>query len=82
MLKKLKCWWLGHDPDYTGSNNTHCKRCDLWDVDYYDLVNPGGKYQRIKDFFKYWFFRKWFPKKCSDCGKRYKCDESIDHIPF
>jgi len=31
---------------------------------------------------KYWLWRKWWPAKCDDCGKRYGRHDGCDDIPF
>ena len=76
----LYCWWFGHDPEYTGSSHTLCKRCDLWDIDYQELVT-GSRSYKTKQFFIYWLYRRWWPEKCKSCGKRKGCGEN-DCIPF
>lgn len=78
-MKKIICFIFGHEPEYTGGNNVHCSRCDLWDIPYHELIE-GRRFMKAVLFLKYWLYRKWFPAKCFDCGKRY-----ADHsqcIPF
>lgn len=31
---------------------------------------------------RYWFWRKWCPVKCCCCGRRWRHDETKDHLPF
>lgn len=85
FLRKLQCWWLGH---ITGDGATYydgycfiwvCKRCEK-ELGYCDHSDPVCVV--VGQFFLYWLFRKWLPTKCIDCGRRYKCDETKDHIPF
>ena len=89
-LKRMWCWWFGCVPgdlarhyysDGSGCDDFyHCKRCGN-EVDYGDLVGDT-RHNRFKENMNYYLFRKWFPAKCPDCGRRYGHDESIDHIPF
>lgn len=91
IVSRVMCWWFGctpnHDRTYFWFDKDHCedhlpcKRCDNYDVSYGDMVGDT-RHNRFKERCNYWLFRKWIPEKCSDCGHRYKCDESIDHIPF
>lgn len=91
LVSRALCWWFGCEPDhdktccaYDEFNtwcHTPCKRCDVLDVDYASLVGDT-RHNRMKENLRYWLFRKWWPEKCSDCGHRYKCDDSIDHLPF
>ena len=70
----IKCWWFGCQPgksqqiDYN-DYVIYCKRCG-YEADYSDLVGDT-RHNRFKTWFKYWVYRKWFPAKCIDCGKRY-----------
>ena len=79
LPNKLLCFWFGHLPSYE-RDHVPCARCGLHDVDYHDQVSPS-RHEIVKDWFKYWFFRKWFPVKCPICGKRYDCSEDVC-IPF
>lgn len=85
LLNRLYCWWFGHAPDYQarmyGDDCTPCERCGIEDIDYGDLVQPS-RHEFLKAKIPYLFYRKWFPAKCPDCGHRYKCDETNEHIPF
>lgn len=82
LLTRLNCYLNGHDPGYSvSSSNVPCQNCGIHDIDYIDLVSPS-KINRIKQFIIFWMFRKWIPKRCSDCGLRFKHDYSVDHIPF
>ena len=86
----LHCWWFGHEPDYSSQVfdddpddygwHVPCNRCGLWDIEYYELVT-GSRSYKVKQFFKYWLFRRWCPEKCKTCKKRYGCDED-NCIPF
>ena len=76
----LLCWWFGHDPEYTGGSNTYCNRCGLWDIEYNELVT-GSRSYKVKQFFIYWLYRRWWPEKCKQCGKRYGCGDD-DCVPF
>ena len=92
----IRCWWDGHEPDYSsqafdGDPNdygwhTPCKRCGLWDIEYHELVEDTRK-QKLINWCRFWFFRKWWPIKCGICGRRWKkCPENDEHfcdsIPF
>lgn len=82
-FKHLRCWWFGCEPhpqDPAPPEFLECYRCGGI-VDYGDLVGYT-RHERAKDWAHYWMFRKWWPKKCFDCGHRWKCDETKDHIPF
>lgn len=91
IVIRFKCWWFGCDPDYGNamsyvaedgcSCHTPCKRCDNHHVDYSDMVGDT-RHNRFKDAINYWMFRKWWPKKCSNCGHRFRHNDNIDHIPF
>lgn len=85
---KIKCFLFGHSCEFeeTGFCTTRneyiwlCHRCNK-ELDFYNAnIKPGvilDIWLRITER-----FRDVFPEKCEHCGKRYKCDESIDHIPF
>ena len=87
-MGKLRCWWFGCVPDESRvcgcdsdrnyDYNTPCKRCDCFDVSYADMVGDT-RHNRLKEWLRYWLFRRWIPAKCPDCGKRpYKpCDKCI-----
>lgn len=81
-MRNLKCWLTGcekHPQDYD-PEHAECVRCGGI-VSYSDMVGDT-RYNRIKEWCNYWLFRKWIPAKCWSCGRRYKCDESDEHIPF
>lgn len=73
------CWWFGCKPgklsrhyysDGSGCDDYYnCVRCGN-EVDYGDLVGDT-RHARFVAALKYWLFRRWFPEKCCDCGKRY-----------
>ena len=85
----LHCWWFGHEPDYSSQVfdgdpdaygwHTPCKRCGLWDIEYHELVT-GSRSYKVKQFFIYWLYRRWWPEPCKDCGHRF-CRHD-DCIPF
>ena len=91
IVSRFLCWWFGCDADHDNAQSWHdydhweyhvpCRRCDCKDVSYADQVGDT-RHNRFKNWCNYWLFRKWWPAKCSECGHRFKCDESIDHIPF
>jgi len=31
---------------------------------------------------RYWLFRRWWPEKCHECGKRFGTHSECDGIPF
>ena len=83
-LHRLLCGWFGcvlpppEDPVPIG--HARCARCDKA-LEYVDLV-AESRHERCKAWVRCWFWRKWWPARCLYCGHRYRCDESIDHIPF
>ncbi len=77
-LRKLKCWWFGHRPKWTATV-VPCERCGVADIPYYELVEIPRS-TRTQRAFTYWAFRRWFPKKCRECGKRYGDHDSC--LPF
>jgi len=79
--KNIKCLWFGCEPhpqDPAPPEALYCDRCgDL--MSYEDIVGVTRS-SEFKKAVKYWFFRRWIPEKCHDCGRRYG-----DHsgcIPF
>ena len=79
LISHSYCWLFGHDPIYDAcyTSTTPCCRCGIWDIGYHDLVTPS-RYQRVKDWLKYWSYSKWKymlqkPKKFDD----YINDEEI-----
>ena len=80
----IRCWWFGcdiHSEDPTPVEYVRCYHCDQ-PVSYSDMVGDT-RHRRVADWCNYWLFRKWWPKRCEDCGRKWRaCDESIDHIPF
>ena len=81
-LKKIRCWWFGceaHPQDPAPPEFLECIRCGEI-VDYADQVGYT-RHTLVMGWASYWLFRKWWPKKCLDCGRRWKCDNS-EHIPF
>ena len=83
----FRCWWFGCKPMDTGYSGykayqnpeqQQCERCG-GGVDYSDLVGDT-RHNRFAATAKYWLFRKWFPTRCFDCGKRY--GNHKDCLPF
>ena len=62
-----------------GDEKVSCTRCGLVDC---DEVNPQyfSPWDSISGWFVYWFYRRWWPHVCSQCGKRY--GDHSDCIPF
>ena len=81
LLRKLKCWWVGHVLFHEDAEDPWvCHRCDEV-VNYHTAVTrQEGVKGAISDWFQYKY--RWWAK-CPACGKRFgKCDASIDHLPF
>jgi len=86
---RLCCWWFGCQPDFENmhchreEDYTHCvtpcMRCGADDTSYEDQVGET-KHSALMNWINYWLFRKWWPAKCDDCGKRYGTHDSC--IPF
>lgn len=79
----LLCWWFGCEvhPEHSAPvDRSRCMRCD-GPMSYEDLVGLT-RHRLTREWLRYWLFRRWWPKKCSDCGGRWKHDESVDHLPF
>ena len=91
LVMQAICWWFGCDPDHDKCatwRDEHdfgvtipCKRCGALDVKYADLVG-NTRHNRVKSWLYWWLFRRWFPKKCHDCGKRFGDHCDCDNIPF
>jgi hypothetical protein len=80
-VNRWLCWWFGcegHPQDPSPPEYLECIRCAKI-VPYGDMVGDT-RHNRFKEFFNYWFYRKWIPSKCCDCGKRY--GDHSDCIPF
>jgi len=85
LCSRPRCWWLGceaHPQEYCHRNDDwltclHCGR----EVGYGDLVGDT-RHNRAKEWARYWFWRKWWPERCSTCGGRWTHDETKDHLPF
>ncbi len=75
------CWWFGceiHPDDPAPPEYALCVRCDR-PVPYGHMV--GDTWHRKTTYFlNYWCFRKWWPTKCGDCGRRFGSHE--DCLPF
>ena len=85
LVSRLWCWWFGcesHPQDPAPPEYAHCMRCDEC-VTYGDMVGDT-RHNRFKDWLRRHSWRRLWPKKCADCGNRFKCDESVEHddIPF
>lgn len=86
LVRRSLCWWFGHvqhEQDPTPPEQARCYHCDEL-VPYSDMVGDT-RHARFMDglrTIRWWMFRKWWPRPCSDCGRRFKCDESVDHLPF
>ena len=83
LIIKLRCWWLGceqHEQDPSPANEARCQHCNEL-VSYGDMVGDT-RYRRSMTFLDQFSPRRLWPKKCSDCGHRFKCDENTPHIPF
>ena len=81
IVSRFRCWWFGcelHPQDSAPPEYAECQHCGML-IDYESMAGIT-RYSAAKDFFSYWLFRKWWPRKCGDCGKRFG-----DHsrcIPF
>lgn len=86
-VRRLVCWWHGCQPDYehpcelAPNYVVPCKRCGAPDTSYADRVGDSRHY-RTKQWAWWWLWRKWWPAKCSDCGKRFGNHERCDDFPF
>jgi ribosomal protein S27E len=83
IVSRFYCWWYGcqqHEQCSAPSEEATCYCCGKT-VNYSDMVGDTRHYR-----FTVWMHRlspsRIFPKKCPDCGNRYKCDDTIDHLPF
>ena len=74
--KRIRCWWNGCEPhpqDAAPHDQLYCMHCGEW-LDYETFCGLSGMKARLFDmlgWIKWWTFRKWYPEKCGDCGKRY-----------
>jgi len=85
LVMRLWCWWFGCDAHsqecyHRDDDMFQCMRCGD-EASYSDMVGDT-RHNRFKNAARYWLWRKWWPVKCCDCGHRFGCDESVDHIPF
>lgn len=80
LLKRLTCWWFGCKGDISNQEcgGFGCSRCGALDCDYAMLVGDT-RHNRLVCAIKR-PFRRLFPSKCCDCGKRYGDHEQC--IPF
>lgn len=83
VLQRVSCWWRGHEPhpqDPSPPEALSCMHCGGW-VSYGDMVGDTRQ-NAFKNWARYWLFRRWFPKKCSMCGRRRGHSLECDDIPF
>lgn len=80
----IVCWWFGCDPIWEayghGDGSIPCARCGAHNTTYEDRAGIT-RHEAAKSFFRYWFFRRWWPKRCI-CGKRWQHEMTEDCIPF
>ena len=82
-MRPIRCWWFGceqHQQDPSPPDNALCIHCGEY-IEYSDLVGDT-RHSRFKEFCARFSWRRLFPKRCPDCGRRYRHDESVDHLPF
>lgn len=94
VVIRFRCWWLGCNPDYSHAMprydddndyghsytlTTPCKRCKKPDISYENLCGDSRK-RKFEAFVIYWLYRKWWPRKCHDCKKRFGNHEGC--LPF
>lgn len=80
-LSRVRCWWLGCEPhpqDPAPVEYLDCQHCGER-MDYEGLAGIN-RYSEYTYLFIYWLYRRWFPKPCGDCKKRY--GDHSDCIPF
>lgn len=75
----ILCWWFGCDPDYSAHGAIPCLRCGAHDTSYEDRCGYTP-HNRLKGWLYFWLYRRWWPTRCLDCGKRY--GNHYDCIPF
>lgn len=83
QVSRFQCWWFGcyQSPlDYAPAEHATCERCG-GTVAYRGMVGDTRS-ERFKTICALFSPRRLWPRKCPDCGRRYKCDETVDHIPF
>lgn len=87
LVAPIVCWWFGCKPDYKAIEYSYdyhrvpCERCGAEDVCDADQLGDT-KHQRLKDWANYWLWRRWWPAKCYDCGKRFGDHSKCDELPF
>lgn len=69
-LRKLCCWWSGHQINWRYDHG-QCDRCEEW----HDFDSALGKWQRIRNWW-IWSRPRWmrpvqYFSKCRDCGQRF-----------
>jgi len=69
-LRKIRCWWSGHELlDYRSSGDC-CARCGEWKW----WHEWAGMKHRIRHWWLYHrpqILRRSYYAKCSDCGQRF-----------
>ena len=71
-FRSLLCWWCGHEQhpqDSAPPESATCMYCGE-PVPYGDMVGDT-RHSRTMDGLRYWLFRRWWPARCGDCGKRF-----------
>lgn len=86
-IDRVCCWWFGCRPIYCVDNDSGtyvCARCGIEGIENMQLDADAwdSRHDRIIGFMRYWLFRKWWPYKCSTCGKRPCHFQSDDCLPF
>jgi len=86
VVARAVCWWFGckehpQEQYHRSDFRFQCMRCG-GECSYGDLVGDT-RHNRFKHATEYYLFRKWWPRKCHTCGRRWKdCDFDDDHLPF
>jgi len=78
---KLRCKWFGceqHEQDWAPVEYATCYHCG--ESLNYEHMAGITRWNDVKDWLSYWLFRKWWPTKCMDCGKRFGHHDGC--IPF
>ncbi len=88
-LKHIRCWWLGHEKhqqDPTQYEDATCMHCgeQLAYASYSDMVGDTlhNRFFGWLGWLRWSMFRRWFPRKCQECGKRYGHADDCDDIHF
>lgn len=68
--KKAICWFFGCISSPVGPGEPfYCARCGEYMS--YESLAGITRWAAVKDWCHYWMMRRWFPKRCGDCGSRY-----------